>query len=61
MIITRNRTQMDGKVNTIRCPVCGKGRICDVKGKLIRGAHMISTEFLIKCPKCNASIGITVE
>ena len=61
MIIARNRTQMHGKVNTIRCPVCGKGRICDVKRKQIRGDHMINTEFIIKCPKCNTSIGITVE
>ena len=42
------------KTNSLRCPLCGKGRIADIPS----GAE--HPDLIAKCPKCGEQIGITV-
>ena len=55
------------KTNSLRCPLCGKGRIADIPSGAEQSQYRLFAlhraeppDLIAKCPKCGEQIGITV-
>ena len=55
------------KANSLRCPLCGKGRIADIPSGAEQSQYRLFAlhraehpDLIAKCPKCGEQIGITV-
>ena len=55
------------KTNSLRCPLCGKGRIGDIPSGAEQSQYRLFAlhraehpDLIAKCPKCGEQIGITV-
>ena len=54
------------KTNSLRCPLCGKGRIADIPSGAEQSQYKLfdlhraeHPDLIAKCPKCGEQIGIT--
>lgn len=59
---SKSITQLKSKI--LKCPKCNHGRLCDIpnpQNTSVTLTQDANVDFIIKCPNCKTSIGITIK